>query len=46
MAAAGKWSLGACQLGDGGSQRAVRSSAARPQFVEGSIVRVLMENFL
>ncbi|XP_074875786.1 structural maintenance of chromosomes protein 5 isoform X1 [Buteo buteo] len=46
MAAAGKWSLGASQLGDGGSQRAVRSSAARPQFVEGSIVRVLMENFL
>ncbi|XP_069633135.1 structural maintenance of chromosomes protein 5 isoform X3 [Haliaeetus albicilla] len=46
MAAAGKWSLGACQVGDGGSQRAVRSSAARPQFVEGSIVRVLMENFL
>ncbi|XP_052633125.1 structural maintenance of chromosomes protein 5 isoform X1 [Harpia harpyja] len=46
MAAAGKWSLGACQLDDGGSQRAVRSSAARPQFVEGSIVRVLMENFL
>ncbi|XP_040976773.1 structural maintenance of chromosomes protein 5 isoform X5 [Aquila chrysaetos chrysaetos] len=47
MAAAGKWSLGACQLGGGsGSQRAVRSSAARPQFIEGSIVRVLMENFL
>lgn len=46
MAAARKRSLGACQLGDGGSQRAVRSSAARPQFVEGSIVRVLMENFL
>ncbi|XP_054665958.1 structural maintenance of chromosomes protein 5 isoform X3 [Grus americana] len=46
VAASGKWSLGGCQLGAGGSQRAVRSTEARPRFVEGSIVRIFMENFL
>ncbi|KAM7077116.1 structural maintenance of chromosomes protein 5 isoform 3-T3 [Ciconia maguari] len=46
VAAPGKRSLGACQLGAGGSQRAVRNSEARPRFVEGSIVRIFMENFL
>ncbi|KAM6187098.1 structural maintenance of chromosomes protein 5 [Sarcoramphus papa] len=46
VATPGKWSLGACQLGAGGSQQAVRSAEARPRFVEGSIVRIFMENFL
>ncbi|XP_075383312.1 structural maintenance of chromosomes protein 5 isoform X1 [Mycteria americana] len=46
VVAPGKRSLGACQLGAGGSQRAVRNSEARPRFVEGSIVRIFMENFL
>ncbi|KAM9213420.1 structural maintenance of chromosomes protein 5 [Leptosomus discolor] len=39
-------SLGACGSGAGGSQRAVRRAEARPCFGEGSIVRILMENFL
>lgn len=42
-----KWSLGRSQVGAaGGSQRAVRSGEARPGFVDGSIVRIFMENFL
>ncbi|KAM6226234.1 structural maintenance of chromosomes protein 5 [Spheniscus humboldti] len=46
VATLAKCSLGACQLGAGGSQRAVRSAEARPRFVEGSIVRIFMKNFL
>ncbi|XP_064032553.1 structural maintenance of chromosomes protein 5 [Pogoniulus pusillus] len=42
----GRKSLGARQLGTGGHHQAVRSGAARPHFVEGSIVRIFMENFL
>lgn len=46
VAAPGKRRLGACELGAGGSQGAVRNPQVRPRFVEGSIVRIFMENFL
>lgn len=46
VAPPGKGSLGPRQVGVGGSLRAVRSAEARPHFVEGSIVRIFMENFL
>jgi len=46
MAVVGKWDRGTCQLGASGSQRAVGRHAATPRFVEGSIVRIFMENFL
>ncbi|KAM9367336.1 structural maintenance of chromosomes protein 5 [Phaethornis superciliosus] len=41
-----KSSSGACEFIPGGSQRAVGSAAAYCGFVEGSIVRIFMENFL
>ncbi|XP_074022762.1 structural maintenance of chromosomes protein 5 [Numenius arquata] len=46
VASPGKWSLGPRHMGAGGSARAVRNAEARPLFVEGSIVRIFMENFL
>ncbi|XP_014813978.1 PREDICTED: structural maintenance of chromosomes protein 5 [Calidris pugnax] len=46
VASPAKWSLGPRHVGAGGSARAVRSTEARPRFVEGSIVRIFMENFL
>ncbi|KAM6328979.1 structural maintenance of chromosomes protein 5 isoform 1-T1 [Alca torda] len=46
VASPGKGSVGPRQVGAGGSLRAVRSTEARSHFVEGSIVRIFMENFL
>uniref|UniRef100_A0A8C3KAK2 Structural maintenance of chromosomes protein 5 n=1 Tax=Calidris pygmaea TaxID=425635 RepID=A0A8C3KAK2_9CHAR len=46
VASLGKWGPGPRHVGAGGSARAVRGAEARPLFVEGSIVRIFMENFL
>ncbi|KAM6301615.1 structural maintenance of chromosomes protein 5 [Podargus strigoides] len=46
MAELQKERVGVCQLGAGGSQWTVKGAEARPRFVEGSIVRIFMENFL
>ncbi|KAM6230465.1 structural maintenance of chromosomes protein 5 [Porphyrio hochstetteri] len=46
MAGPGKWSLRDSQHGTAGSQRAVKSAERRQHFIEGSIVRIFMENFL
>ncbi|XP_035166732.1 structural maintenance of chromosomes protein 5 isoform X2 [Oxyura jamaicensis] len=43
VAVRGGWGAGASQLGADGAPRAARQ---RPRFVEGSIVRIFMENFL
>ncbi|XP_035414443.1 structural maintenance of chromosomes protein 5 isoform X2 [Cygnus atratus] len=43
LAVRGGWGAGASQLGSAGAPRAARQ---RPRFMEGSIVRILMENFL
>ncbi|XP_064358748.1 structural maintenance of chromosomes protein 5 isoform X3 [Dromaius novaehollandiae] len=46
MAAPSKWGAGGSQLGTSGTQRAGRAPEPRARFVEGSIVRISMENFL
>ncbi|KAM6363306.1 structural maintenance of chromosomes protein 5 [Pluvialis apricaria] len=47
VAATQEWSLRQRRgSAAGGSQRAARSAEARPDFVDGSIVRIFMKNFL